>query len=145
MGPQKSIVVKKSIESNQKISYTDTVICSTPNPTQLHLVTTSATGIADYGAINIYNAPDAHPVNTDRTVPRVRVGTANDQVARSAGTAERSILQLVQAFYTTVHIMLSLKHTLIDIGTICDADCTVTFSKRDVTVFAPYNTPILMG
>lgn len=43
------------------------------------------------------------------------------------------------------HIMPTFKNTLIGIGPIYDADCTFTFSKQDVTVFALDNTPILIG
>ena len=41
--------------------------------------------------------------------------------------------------------MPSFKHTLVGLGPICDADCIVQFSKRDVTVFSPEGTPILTG
>ena len=41
--------------------------------------------------------------------------------------------------------MPSFKHTLVDLGPICDADCTVLFSKRGVTVYSPDGKPILTG
>ena len=66
-------------------------------------------------------------------------------MARSAGTVKTVITQLVHTFPTTGHIMYTFKHTLIGIGPICNADCTATFSKRDVTVFGPDKTPILTG
>ena len=79
------------------------------------------------------------------TTPKVQVETVNDQVARSAGTAKSAIPQLVQSFPPTGHIISTFKHTLIGIGTICDAECNITFSNRDITVFDPDNTPVLTG
>ena len=78
------------------------------------------------GTTKIYYAPDTPITNTNVTEPNVQVGTANNQVARSTSTDKTAILQLVHTFPTTGHIMPTFNHTLIRIGTIYDADCTVT-------------------
>ena len=36
-------------------------------------------------------------------------------------------------------------NTLIGVGHICDANCTVVFKKKDVTVLLPEGKPILQG
>ena len=127
------------------LSYADIVGCSPPKPTQPPSVTTSTTGIVDSGANNIYYSSDAPITNNNMKAPKVKVGTANSQVARSASTSKTAITQLVHTLPTTGHIIPTFKHTLIGIGHICDAGCTVTLSKRDVTVFAPGRKPILTG
>ena len=70
---------------------------------------------------------------------------ANTQMVPSTGTPETAIPQLVHTFHTIYHIIPTFKHTLIGNGHICDADCAVTFSKCDVTVFEPDRMPILTG
>ena len=35
--------------------------------------------------------------------------------------------------------------TLIGVGPICDANCTVVFKKKDVTVLSPEGKPIIRG
>ena len=66
-------------------------------------------------------------------------------MARSASIAKTSIPKLVHTFPTTGHIISTFKHTLIVISPICDAECTITLSKRDITVFVPDSTPIFIG
>ena len=41
--------------------------------------------------------------------------------------------------------MPAFTNTLIGVGPICDADCTVVFKKKDVTVLSPKGEPILQG
>ena len=41
--------------------------------------------------------------------------------------------------------MPAFTNTLIGAGPICDADCTVVFKKKDVTVLSPNGEPILQG
>ena len=41
--------------------------------------------------------------------------------------------------------MPTFTNTLIVVGPICDADCTVMFKKEDVTVLLPKGEPILQG
>ena len=41
--------------------------------------------------------------------------------------------------------MPTFKNTLVGIGPICDANCTVVFKKQDVTVISPEGKSILQG
>ncbi len=41
--------------------------------------------------------------------------------------------------------MPSFVHSLVGIGPFCDADCSVTFTKTDVTVYDPKGQPIISG
>ena len=41
--------------------------------------------------------------------------------------------------------MPSFTNTLVGVGPICDADCTVVFTKQYVTVLSPKGKPILTG
>ena len=41
--------------------------------------------------------------------------------------------------------MTSFTNTLVGVGPICDADCTVVFTKKDVTVLSPKGNAILAG
>ena len=41
--------------------------------------------------------------------------------------------------------MPSFKHTLIIIGSIYDADCTVSFTKQSVVVYYPQQRPLIKG
>ena len=48
-------------------------------------------------------------------------------------------------FPTTGYIMPTFTNTLIGVRPICDTNCTVVFSKEDVTVIPPEGKPILQG
>ena len=41
--------------------------------------------------------------------------------------------------------MPAFTNTLIGVGNICDADCTVVFKKKDITVLSPKGEPIIQG
>ena len=41
--------------------------------------------------------------------------------------------------------MPGFRHTLIGVGPLCDADCTVTFTSADVVVRDPHGNPLLTG
>ena len=41
--------------------------------------------------------------------------------------------------------MPGFRHTLIWVGPLCDADCTVTFTREDVIVRDKKGTPVLTG
>ena len=69
----------------------------------------------------------------------------NGQIARSVADTALSIPQASNNFPTLGHIMLFSKHTLIGVGPICDADCTVECSKHNATVLLPTGNPILTG
>ena len=55
------------------------------------------------------------------------------------------IPQLASDFHTTGYIMPYFTNTLIGVGTICDANYTVVFKKKDVTLLSPEGKPILQG
>jgi len=105
----------------------------------------SDTRITDSDATHIYIAPIAPHGPPDTTTTQVYVGTANGQVMSSSATATLPIPQLQNNFPTTVYIIPSFTNILIGIGPIYDENCTVLFTKEDITVFSPAGKPILTG
>ena len=99
--------------------------------------------IVDSGATYLYIAPNAPHGPLDTSATKIRVGTANGQVAKSAAKATLSIPQLKADFPTTEYIMPTFTNTLVGIGPICDANCTVVFKKQDVTVISPEGKHII--
>ena len=81
----------------------------------------------------------------DATEKYIRVGTANRQVANSTAMATLPIPQVKADFPTKGYIMPKFKNTIIGVGPICDADCTVVFKKEDVTLLSPKGEPIIQG
>ena len=84
-------------------------------------------------------------VNIDRDAPKVTVRTATGQTQRSTGTGELNLPKLPANFPVTGHIMLGFRHTLIGVGPICDADCTVTFKSAAVVVPDLHGNLLLTG
>ena len=82
-------------------------------------------------------------VNIDRSAPKVTVGTATGQTQSSTGTGELNIPKLPYYFPVTGHIMTGFKQTLIGVGPLCDADCTVTFTRAAVIVRDSQGSPVL--
>ena len=103
------------------------------------------TGIVDSGATHLYIAPNAPHGQLDTSASRIRVGTENRQVTISTAKATLPIPQLAADFPTTGYIMPTFTNTLIGVGPICDANCTVVFKKEYVTVVSPEGKPILKG
>ena len=103
------------------------------------------TGVVDSGATHLYISPTAPHVPPDTSTPKICAGTATGHVESSLATVSLPILQLEADFLNTGYIMPSFTNTLVGVGTICDADCTVLFAKHDVTVFSPEGNPILTG
>ena len=95
------------------------------------------TGIVDSGATHLYIAPNAPYGQLDTTASKIRVGTANGKVEISTAKSILPIPQLSAEFPTTGYIMPTFTNTLIGVGPICDANCTVVFRKEDVTVMSP--------
>ena len=62
-----------------------------------------------------------------------------------SSTAILPIHQLVSDFPTKGYIMPSFTNRLVGVGPICDADFTVVFTKKYVTVFSQKGKPILTG
>ena len=81
----------------------------------------------------------------DATGKNIRVGTANGQVANSTAMTTLPIPQVKADFPTKGYIMPAFTNTLIGVGPIFDADCTVVLKKEDVTVLSPKGDPILQG
>ena len=97
------------------------------------------------GATHIYIVPNEPHGPLDTSADTVKVGTANGQVERSAEQSTLPIPQLAADFPKTGYIMPSFTNTLIGVGPICDANCTVMFHKNDVTVLSPESKPIIKG
>ena len=100
-------------------------------------LTPEQTGIVDSGATHLYIAPNAPYGQLDTTASKIRVGTATGQVELSTAKATLPIPQLAANFPTTRYIMPTFTNTLIDVGPIFDANCTVVFRKEYVTVMSP--------
>ena len=73
------------------------------------------------------------------------MGTINGHIEKLASMVNLPIPHIIKAFPTNGHIMTYFKHTLVELGPICGANCTVSFSKKYVTVFSPENKAILTG
>ena len=99
----------------------------------------------DSGANGFYAIPGAPLTNVDPAAPRIAVGTATGAPNLSSARADSLLTQLPPKAREGGHIMPSFKHNLMGLGPICDADCTVTFSKTTVTIFDPRGQPIGTG
>ena len=95
------------------------------------------TGIVDSGSTYIYIAANAPHGPKDTSATKTRLGTANIKVATSVENTTLPIPKLSAEFPTAGYIMPTLKNTLIGIGRIYDANCTVVFKKQYVTVISP--------
>ena len=71
--------------------------------------------------------------------------TATGQVQKYIGTGILGLPHLPADLPRTRHTMPSFKHILIDIGSICDADCKVVFAKQYVVVYDPQQQPFTTG
>ena len=103
------------------------------------------TGIVGSGTTHIYIAPSAPYGQPDTEATPNTVGTSNGKMVRSAATATLSIPQLAADFPTTGYIVPYFTNTRISIGPICDADCKVLFTKKDVVLISPEGKTILTG
>ena len=116
-----------------------------PDDQQEHILPQQDTGIVDSGATHLYIAPSAPYGPPDTSSATISVGTANGQVENSSTQATPPIPQLAADFPTKGYIMLSFTDTLVGVGPIFDAYCTVVFTKQDVTVLSPKGRAILTG
>ena len=122
--------------------YEASLSCSTTRKTYIseeneNSLLPEQTGIVYSGETHLYITPNAPHGPLDTSTSRIRVGTANGQVAISTTKATLPIPQLAANFPTTGYIMPTFTNTLIGIIPICDANCTVVFKKQDVTVISP--------
>ena len=73
------------------------------------------------------------------------MGTATGKVQHLTTTGQLALPNLPNTFSSTVHIMPGFNHTLLGVGPICDAGCTVTFICDSVVVRDATNSTILTG
>ena len=123
--------------------YEDSLSCS---PTQHgNNIPLHHNGIVDSGATHTYIAPSTlhgHP-NTKATL--ITVGTASGQMVKSTAIDTLPIPQSAADFPTIGCIVPSFTDTLIGVRPICDADCKVLFTKKDIVVISPEGKTILTG
>ena len=84
-------------------------------------------------------------VNIDRAEPKVTVGTEMGQTQKSTGTGNLSLTHIPSDITIKGHLMTGFIHTLIGVGPLCDADCTVTFTWEAVIVHDKKVTDVLTG
>ena len=99
----------------------------------------------DSGATDIYFSTDAPVVNIDLAAPKVAVGTAMGQIQQFAGTGNLSLPHLPTEVPIKGHLMPDFCNTLIGVGALCYADCTVTFTREAVIVSNKQGTVVLTG
>ena len=148
MGPAKTVVLNNPNKDN--LIYEASLSCSTTTKSYVsnrkeNRLPPDKTGIVDSGSTHMYIAPNAPYGKMNTREKQIRVGTVNGQVASSIATATLPISQLNADFPTKGYIMPTFTNTLIGVGPICDANCTVVLRKEDVTVLSPQGKPILQG
>ena len=94
----------------------------------------TATGIVDSRATDIYFYTDAPIVNINVSSPKVKLGTTTGQTQQYTGAGDLKLPHLPLGFPIKVHLTTGFRHTLIGVGPLCDADCTVTFTREAVIV-----------
>ena len=110
-------------------------VSNNPQPKQLNH---QDTGVFDSGARNIYFAKGSPIQNFNLDAPKVHVGTSTGQVQKYIGTGILGLPHLPDDFLRTRHVMPLLKHTLIRICSICDADCK-QFSRKNILWSTDHN------
>ena len=80
--------------------------------------------------------------NVDPTAPHIRVGTDSGQHTTSESTCDIVIPQITSEFNTTGHVMPGFQENLVVVSSMCDANCTVIFSKHAVNIYSCTGTPI---
>ena len=148
VGTAKTVVLKNPNKDN--LMYEASLICSPTRKTYVsegneNSLPTEQTGIVDSGATHLYISTNSPYGQLDTTTKKIRVGTANGKVAISIAKVTLPIPQLDENFHTTGYIMPTFTNTLICVGTICDANCTVVFRKEYVTVLSPDGKPMIQG
>ena len=136
--------------SKDPLMYEASLSCSptltympTQNEKQEHILPQQHTGIVDSGATHLYIAPTAPRGLPDISSDTIKVGTGNGHVEKYSVKATLSIPQLAEDFPTTGYIIPSFSNTIIGVGPICDANCTLVFEKNCVTVLSPEGKTIL--
>ena len=63
----------------------------------------------------------------------------------SASTYDILIPQIPSEFTTNCHVIPGFQEKLVGVGPMCDANCTVTFTKHAVNIYIPTGTLIMTG
>ena len=103
------------------------------------------TAIVDAGASGLYFMPGAPVTNINESAPKITVGTASGQPFESSATCEMALPELKDKIALDGHVMPGFKHNLAGISKWCDEDCTVKYTKKDVTIYNPQGVPIVRG
>ena len=114
---------------------------SSPSPTPLPLLDTS---VVDSCSSGVYLTKGALCANINLFDPTISVGTATGHVQKSSALFTLVLPQIPVAT-TNGHILPSFQHSLVGVVTLCDANCTVVFTKSSVTVLYPRGESILTG
>ena len=117
----------------------------TPYAQQGHILPQQDTNIVESGETHLYISLSAPHVPPDTSAATISSDTANWQVENSSSKATLSIPQLASEFQTMGYIITSSTNTLVGVGPMFDADCTVVFTNQDVTIISPKGKPILTG
>ena len=84
-------------------------------------------------------------VNIDHAATKVTVGIATRQTQQSTGTRDLALPHLPLGFLLKGYLMPGFRHNLIGLGPLCDADCTVTFTRKAVIICDKHGTAVLTG
>ena len=123
----------------------NTTLSYLPTPFAPRILPQTDMGIVDSGTTHLYITPSATNGSPNTSASKIVVGTANGQVESSSAKDKLPILQLESDFPTIGYTMTSFTNMLVGVGPICDTDCTVVFTKQDITVFLPGVNAILTG
>ena len=107
---------------------------SSPDNHTRKVLPTKATDIIDYRATDFYFSIDAPVVDIDRAAPKITVGTATGQTQQSTGIGGLNLPHLLSGFPIKRHLMPGFRHTFVGLSPLCDADCTVNFTRNSVIV-----------
>ena len=131
-------------ESSLSCSHTQTYM-----PTQYekkeNILPQQQTRILDSEATHLYIVPTVPHGPLDTSAATIKVRMANGKIETSATKCTLPIPQLATDFPTTGYIMPSFTNTLIGVGPVYDANCTIVFKKKDLTLLSPEGKPVLIG
>ena len=102
--------------------------------------------IADTGASSHYFMPSAPVINVDQLAPTISIGTTTRQGQHSSAKAAINLTTLPAGKSRLSHVMPStFTNNLLSIGTLCNAECTVIFTRFWVTIRDQDGNTILQG
>ena len=115
-----------------------------PQPTFVQPLSLLDTAIVDSGSSGVYLDKDTPSTNINPSAPTMCVGTDTGKVQQSAAVCTLVLPQLPTAA-SKGQILPTFVLSLVGVGTLCDSDCTVDFSKSSITVLDPQDKAILVG